>query len=188
MSQSFDTQQHPFLFQRAQYSSGDDGDSPPSLTNSSESPRSTSEELDHSSARFDSFDQNQTKDNLMNRQQSRSQQSAFDDQSSIKNEDLMMSPVQAATPSWDAIFASNLGADEMDLSASLGDLGDSQWKSIPENAVAQPTTSASKSIEEDLWGSSNVPHSYQPWTAASGDSKISDEAMFDSLIQEGSFE
>lgn len=82
-----------------------------------------------------------------------------------------MSPIEAVTtPSWESVFASSLGADEMDMSASMGDVGESQWKLMP------ATTSADQ--QEDVWSSNNLPHSFQS----------NDEAMFNSLIQEDSFE
>ena len=114
-----------------------------------------------------------------------------------------MSPIQAVSPSWDSVFATGTDGDEMDLSSSVADVDAKQWRSVQgektgSGAVVDSSNSAAsrEEIKEamsrgpamDMWSSEGYGHPFQTWPVGSGDNRASDEAMFDSLIQEDSFE
>jgi hypothetical protein len=205
-------QQHPFLFQPQahQYTFTDDVDSPPSLTNSSESPRSTSEEGESSSPHFDVFDRPHT-NGLHHSEHGKEpdlRSSKIMRKEAISNgkvgsevEDLIMSPIQAASPSWDAVFASSTVGDEMDLITSVAEMDNKQWKPAQDSKAAPAVavvdssnggardedikTAMARGAGLDLWSQDN---SFQTWPSGGADNRANDEAMFDSLIQEDSFE
>ncbi|UZJ56846.1 hypothetical protein CBS101457_006166 [Exobasidium rhododendri] len=209
---STQNQQHPFLFQPQQshYNFVDDVDSPPSLTNSSESPLSTSEEGGSTSSHFDAFDRpDAAQGDDVKRRGGHLHRSLKDVKRVVadngktgsgEGEDLIMSPIQAVSPSWDAVFASSTAGDEMDLITSVAEADNKAWKS------AQPTSSTTavlidssnggasdedikkimaRSAGVDMWSNDT---SFQSWTSGNTDNRANDEAMFDSLIQEDSFD
>lgn len=187
--------QHPFLFQQHQYSSGDDGDSPPSLTNSSESPRSISEEGDTSVGQFDLFDASQQK--RISQSGSAVKKGRFEaTRLTVEGEDSIMSPVQAAaSPNWESVFAATIGSDEMDMSTPVtaNDPKPMLAKSTATltKALNAPPTMANRDAVDARTGSSSATNDYDVTavrTAENDSSILNDEAMFESLIQEDSFE
>jgi hypothetical protein len=215
MQSSVQNQQHPFLFQPQHnlYSSGDDVDSPPSLTTSSESPRSASEEGEPSSSHFDTFDRaNTTRASGNKKGEPTSDQLQQKDINKVKREsgnfngsivgeveDSFMSPIDAVSPSWESVFSASANGNEMDMSTSLGETDTKEWRSVSDgtlntNALASNHVAASNEAIKmgtgvDMWPSEAFANNFQSWTSSgNADSRANDEVMFDSLIQEDSFE
>lgn len=238
--------QHPFLFQPHNYSSGEDGDSPPSLTNSSESPRSASEEggsgvggnpsitpshlqaYRHGAKAAHAMKGDRSSKHQSNGSQPQSSRRAmrselgphaasftgttYDDDNNDNNGG-MSSSVQAMSPNWESVFGTDASTSGIAASTDAMDFAN--------EAKSANTTDTSKgngvSPHTDFAGSSHGPFlsPAQPaWMTgvskwqqqqqqnqqigraqdlgqppfATDESKMSDDAIFASLIQEDSFD
>lgn len=191
--------QHPFLFQPGQrYSSSDDTDSPPSLTNSSESPRSASEEGGSSSPRLLPYGgtQKEQRKQQVGKRQLDPHPSAIgradfvndgrrdnfplptSDQAPIcEDDDESGPPAQALSPNWDSVFGAAEGSDVMDFAHE-------QRTSGPSSGHLKTEASSSIGAQRSANGSSMHPTKWQ----SPEDLRMSDDAMFESLIQQESFE
>lgn len=176
---------HPFLFQPHQYSSGEDGDSPPSLTNSSESPQSVSEEgpNPNCSSHFTPLGQDPTSYVATNHQSIPSGNQSESVASLVKSEGSStqrgafsedgLSSTQGMSPTWDSVFgteSSHPTTDAMDLSGNLSGLDNE--------------TERTAKYGQNMHGGGS-------WTSggsSADDTRMNDDAIFASLIQQDNFD
>jgi len=179
--------QPSYLFQS--YQTGENNnDSPPSLTNSSESPRSTSEEGGSSSPRASSFSGGNlsTKSNqTLGGQRPVTFTSHNQHPVNLADEDEDNSIAeQAMSPNWESVFGSAADTPE-----SMDFTKDSATNVVQDiKQENQQSSSISRKVAGNATGSNDsTTFPSTKWHSAE-DTKMTDDAMFESLIQQESFD
>ncbi|PWN36659.1 uncharacterized protein FA14DRAFT_169630 [Meira miltonrushii] len=176
--------QPSYLFQS--YQTGENNDSPPSLTNSSESPRSTSEEGGSSSPRASSFSGStlSTKPNhALGNQRPVTFTSHTQHPVNLADEDEDNSIAeQAMSPNWESVFGSAADTPEsMDFTKENAATPDIKQEN-------QQSSTISRKVAGNVGGSNDsTAYPATKWQSAE-DTKMTDDAMFESLIQQENFD